>query len=127
MDFGRQFLEGRDHQEPIFAEDSSIVAAAHGLHDLFLSASLECGGVIDSIAEVALVELCHFPSLFLWVFVEYLGGVLPEEVVPVKEPVGVDEEGSHPDGSDSSQPPSIRFDDEVGIVKHLIYNISIIK
>jgi hypothetical protein len=41
----------------------------------------------------------------------------------VEKPIRIDEESSHPNGSDSSQPPSICLNYEVGIVKHLIYNI----
>ena len=87
---------------------------------MLLPASLERGLVVDAVAERALVQLGHIPALLLGESVEALGGVLAEEVVPVEDPVQVDEGGSHPQGPDSTQPPGVGFHDEVGIVKHLI-------
>ena len=46
------------------------------------------------------------------------GSLLTEEVVTMEDPIGVDGNGSHPDRSDSSQPPLVSFENEVSIVEH---------
>jgi hypothetical protein len=48
------------------------------------------------------------------------GSLFTEEIVSVENPISVKECKPHPDGSDSSQPPLVCFENEVGIVKHLL-------
>lgn len=120
LDLGSEFLETFNYQVPVFTLNCSVIAGAHYVHYMLLPAPLQSWLVVDAVAERSLVQLGHVPSLLFRESVEALGGVLPEEVIPVEDEVEVEEGGSHPDGSHSSQPPGVGFHNEVGIVKHLI-------
>ena len=124
IDFLCKLFEGSDGQIPVFAFDGTIVRISHHCHNLFLSAPFEGGLIISSIAEVALVDLSHLLALFLRESVEALGCILSKEVVAVEKPVSPDEGSSHPDGSESTEPPNVGFHNEVGVVKHRLFIIS---
>lgn len=77
------------------------------------------GGLVDSSeAVVVSVVICSGLYFFFGEFSLVLGDPLAEEVVSVEEPVAPEEEGSHPDGPNSAQPPGVGLRDEVRVVKH---------
>lgn len=118
LNFGSQLIEVTDDEESVFTLDGSIISVAHRLQDLFLSATFEGGLIVDPVPEVPLVQLSHAASFLFRELVEWLSGVLAEEVIAVEQPIDVEEGSPHPDGSDSSQPPGVGLHDEVGIIKH---------
>jgi hypothetical protein len=118
-DSGFDFIKASETQPSIFAENGSVIRLSHGLHDLFLSTSFKSGGVIIlCIPELSLVMSGPSQEFSLGLTSVMFGGLFSEEVVPVEKPVAPYSSSKHPNGSDSSQPPLVGFENEVGIVKH---------
>ena len=120
IDLGLELFEASHDQVSIFTFNRTIVVSTHGLHYLFLSASLQSWLVVDSVPKVSLIELSHFSPLLFWKSVQILCSVFAEEIIAVEDIVAVDEKSCHPDRSHTSQPPSVCLDNEVGIIKHSI-------
>ena len=85
---------------------------------MFLSAALETRSIFELETEISFVKGGSSLVLLFWDSSLIFGCHLSEEVVSVEQPVGPDSKAYHPDGSDSSQPPSVGFSDEVSVVKH---------
>lgn len=110
-------------QPSVFTKNSSIVRVTHSFHDLFLSAFFKSGCVVVlCVSKVSLVLSGSSEELLFSLSFVMFGGLFSEEVVTMENPVSVEGSCTHPDGSDSSEPPLIGFHNEVGIVKHLAWN-----
>ena len=90
---------------------------------MFLSAALESGSVLELETKVLFVDGRPSEVLLLGNLALALDGMLSEEIVSVEDPIGPECDATQPEGSDTSQPPSVGFLDEVSVVKHkLIIN-----
>ena len=119
MDPGFDFIDGSETKPSLLCEYGSVVRFTHCFHDLFLSASFKSGGiVIHGISELSFILSGSSKQFLFGLSSVVFGGLFAEEVVTMEDPIGVDGNGSHPDGSDPSQPPLVSFENEVSIVEH---------
>jgi hypothetical protein len=90
---------------------------------LFFSASFESGLVVVlGVSEVSLVLSGSSEELLFSLSMVMLGSLFSEEIVTMEDPVSVDNSCTHPDRSDSSEPPLVGFNNKVAIVEHLAWN-----
>ena len=122
FDSGCNFIDTSQTEPSVFAKNGSIVGVTHGFHDLFFSASFESGLVVVlGVSEVSLVLSGSSEELLFSLSMVMLGSLFSEEIVTMEDPVSVDKSCTHPDRSDSSEPPLVGFHNEVGVVKHWLY------
>jgi len=113
-----QLFEGGDIDESIFEGNGMVIVVSEKFHNLSLSAAFEGGFVLELETEIAFVQAGASGVFLFWGFALALDGMLSEEIVSVEKPVGPECDAAEPQGSHTSQPPSVGFLDEVSVVKH---------
>lgn len=121
-DSGFDFIEASETQPSVFTEDGSVIWFSHGFHDVFLSGPFKSWGVVVlCVTESSFVMSGSSEEFFFSLSFVVFGCLFSEEIISVEDPISVGEGKCHPNGSDSSEPPLVCFENEVCIVKHLIY------
>lgn len=106
-------------QPPILTQHSPVIRLSHRLHDLLLSTPLQSRRiVVHAVTELPLVLSSPSQQLLLGLSLIVLCSLFTEEIVSVEYPVCVQENSTHPKGTNSSQPPLVGFHDEVCVVEH---------
>lgn len=119
LNSGFNLIKRSETQPSLLREYGSVVRVTHCFHDHFLSASLKGWSVvIHTVSELSFILSSSSEKLLFSLPVIVFGCLLSEEVVTMEEPISVDGSTTHPNGSDSTKPPLISFENEVSVVKH---------